>query len=297
MHACGHDGHTSILVGVARYLAQQPDRLNNILLVFQPAEEGGGGGRELCLEGAMSGKIIGKPVDAIYGLHGWPSDEEGFVLTKDGPMMASTDDFIVEVRGAGGHAAAPHLSSDPIVATAQVISALQSISSRNVDPTDSIVITVGMVSAGTTTNVIPDSAVFKGTMRTLQPETRSFGKQRFYQIVEGISSALGTKAEIQWRENYPVTANNPSTTARFREIAREVLGDERVKELPVPVMGAEDFSYYGLEVPATFFFVGMRRPDQEAAPLVHTPRFDFNDDVIPDCVQLMSELALRPLDI
>ena len=296
MHACGHDGHTSVLVGVARYLVQQTERVNNILLVFQPAEEGGGGGRELCLEGAMAGKIIGEPVDAIYGLHGWPSDQEGLVFTKNGPMMAASDDFKVYIRGEGGHAAAPHLSKDPIIATAQIITALQSIGSRNVDPTDSIVFTVGMVNGGTAGNVIPDSVMFKGTMRTLQMATRSFGKQRFVEIVEGIAQAMGVKAEIEWKENYPVTANNAATTERFREIARDVLGPDRVFELAAPVMGAEDFSYYGYEVPATFFFVGMRRPDQESAPLVHTPRFDFNDEIIPDCVQLMSELALRPLD-
>ena len=295
MHACGHDGHTTILVGTVRNLCQIPDRKNNILFIFQPAEEGGAGGEKMCEDGVLDGSIFPAKVDVAYGLHGWPSASEGEILTKDGPMMAATDGFRVRVHGQGGHAAAPHTTHDPIVAMAQIITAIQSIASRSVDPLDSIVFTIAAVHGGEAQNVIPEVVELRGTMRTLLPETRILGKDRFFEIVQGIATAMGTRAEIDWYPGYPVTANDSWATDRFRQIARDVVGEDRVLEQPVAVMGGEDFSYYGLQVPATFFFVGMRRADQDEAPSVHTPRFDFNDAVIPDCVAIMSQLALDPV--
>jgi len=211
--------------------------------------------------------------------------------------MAATDGIRVTIRGRGGHAAAPHTTSDSIVASAQIITAIQSIAARNVDPLDSIVFTIGSIHGGEAQNVIPESVEMRGTMRTLLPETRVLGKRRFFEVVEGIAEAMGVHAEIAWEEGYPVTANHPWATERFREIARGVLGDDRVREQPVPVMGGEDFSFYGLHVPACFFFVGMKRIGHDESPSVHTPRFDFNDAVIPDCVAVMSQLALGPVSV
>lgn len=296
MHACGHDGHTAILVGAVRALAAETSRRNNVLFVFQPAEEGGAGGNRLCEEGAMSGGQIGKAVDVIYGLHGWPEAPRGRMLTRNGPLMAATDEFFVKVRGRGGHAAAPHLAIDPVVITAQIITAIQSIASRNVSATDSIIFTVGAIHAGQATNVIPETVEFKGTMRTLTPETRLLGRTRFHDLVRSITEAFGATAEIDWHESYPVTRNDPWATERFRNIARSLHGGDRVHEQPTPVMGGEDFSYYGLHVPACFFFVGMGSPEGNPAPSVHTPRFDFCDDIIPDCVETMCALALSPVD-
>ncbi len=295
MHACGHDGHTTILVGTVRNLCQTPSRKNNVLFIFQPAEEGGAGGEKMCEDGVLDGSIFPCKVDVAYGLHGWPSAPEGLILAKDGPMMAATDGFRVRIHGHGGHAAAPHTTRDPVVAMAQIVTAIQSIASRNIDPLDSIVFTIAAVHGGEAQNVIPEVVELRGTMRTLRAETRVFGEERFFEIVQGIATAMGTRSEIDWYPGYPVTANDPWATERFRMIARNVVGDDRVVEQPVPVMGGEDFAYYGLAVPASFFFVGMRRFDQEEAPSVHTPRFDFNDAVIPDCVAIMSQLALDPV--
>lgn len=297
MHACGHDGHTTILVGVVRNLVQERIRRNNVLFLFQPAEEGGAGGDRMCRDGVLDGSIFPARADVAYGLHGWPSADEGIFLTRNGPLMAATDGIRVTIRGRGGHAAAPHTTSDSIVASAQIITAIQSIAARNVDPLDSIVFTIGAIHGGEAQNVIPESVEMRGTMRTLLPETRVLGKRRFFEVVEGIAEAMGVHAEIAWEEGYPVTANHPWATERFREIARGVLGDDRVREQPVPVMGGEDFSFYGLHVPACFFFVGMKRIGHDESPSVHTPRFDFNDAVIPDCVAVMSQLALGPVSV
>lgn len=295
MHACGHDGHTANLVGAARALSRVEDRPNNVLFVFQPAEEGGAGGLRLCEEGAMAGRIIGSAPDVIYGLHGWPDQDEGTVYWKVGPMLAATDEFVLTVRGRGGHAAAPHLTADPVVASAHVVTALQTVASRNVSPLDSIVFTTAAIQGGSAHNVIPDEVVLRGTMRTLLPETRVLGKRRFYEIAEGTAAALGCSAGILWKEGYPVTENDARATARFRAIAVQTLGEGRVRELAQPVMGGEDFSYYGAHVPASFFFVGMRRVGDTSPAMLHTSRLDFNDAVIPDCVELFCNLAMEPV--
>ncbi|MCH7944443.1 MAG: amidohydrolase [Armatimonadetes bacterium] len=296
MHACGHDGHTSILIGASRALVKEQERRNNILLMFQPAEEGGAGGKFMCQDGVLDGSIFPAKADVAYGLHGWPTGKEGVFGVKDGAMLAATDQFRVVLKSPGGHAAAPHHTSDTIVAASQIITALQTVASRNIIATQGYILTVTFLNAGNAYNVIPASVNFGGTMRTLTPETQERGKQRFNEIVEGVGKALGVDVEIEWMEGYPVTFNDPWATDRYRRIAASVVGQDRMQEQSAPWMAGEDFSFYGEHVPACFFFVGLCPDGQEKYPPVHTPLFNFNDAVIPDAIETMCRLALEPVE-
>ncbi|AIE86799.1 M20 metallopeptidase family protein [Fimbriimonas ginsengisoli] len=293
MHACGHDGHTTILMATARALSQMPERPNNVLFVFQPAEEGGAGGDRMCKEGVLNGRLMGKTADVIYGLHGNPWIELGHVSTRNGPLMASATELHITISGKGSHAAYPHLGIDPIVVASHVITALQTIASRSVDPLDSVVVTIGKVEAGLAHNVIPEKAHLSGTVRTLQDSTFALVKSRIVEIVRNVAAAFGAQGEAEFLGSYPVTFNHTEPTDRFREVARATLGSQFVHEEAAPSMGAEDFSFYGREVPACFYFLGLRSPEQTTYPNLHSPRFDFNDAAIPVGVELMCELALN----
>lgn len=293
MHACGHDGHTTILMATARALGQLPERPNNVLFVFQPAEEGGAGGHRMCQDGVLNGRLLGRPADVIYGLHGNPWIDLGQVSTRNGPLMASATELYITVRGKGSHAAYPHLGIDPIVVTAHIVTALQSVASRSVDPLDAVVVTIGEIVAGVAHNVIPETAVMRGTLRTLNDATFKIACDRIDSIVKNVAAAFGATAEVELRGTYPVTFNHDAPTERFREVARETIGAENVHDEPVPSMGGEDFSFYGREVPACFYFLGLKGPEHETYPNLHSPRFDFNDAAIPYGVELMCALALK----
>ncbi|XHC25842.1 MAG: M20 family metallopeptidase [Phycisphaerales bacterium] len=301
MHACGHDGHTAILLTAARVLAQTEDRPNNIVFCFQPAEEGGAGGEKMCADGAIDGSAlqkalgVGTKVDMMYGLHGWSDLELGKVSTRTGPLLAATDEFEVTVRGRGGHAALPEKTVDPVVVAAHIVTALQTIASRRTEPNDAVVVTVGAIHAGDAHNVIPDTAEMRGTIRTLLPETRTMAEEEFRRIVLNTAAAFGAEAEIHWHAGYPVTFNDEGATEHFRAVARTVLGDKaetHLVEKDKPTMGGEDFSYYGHHCPASFFLLGLKPDHMDVYPNVHTPKFDFNDDAIGLGVELFCALAL-----
>ncbi len=288
MHACGHDGHTANLLGVAAALLEEVNDLPNcVKLVWQPAEEGGGGGRRLCEAGVLDETwAFGPKVAAAFGLHGWPMLPVGCVSTRAGPLLAATDTFEAVFTGQGGHAAFPHFTRDPLVVAAGAVNDLQQIVSREIDPTDSAVLSVTRFHAGTANNVIPGDATIGGTCRTLLPETRAHAQDAMRRRLEAAALAARCDVEFTWNDGYPPTVNDPAMADLVREVSgRRFLPADR------PAMGGEDFSYYLERVPGCFFLVGLLPEGAETYPALHTDQFDFTDAAIATGIETMLELV------
>mgnify|MGYP000941399350 CR=1 FL=1 len=294
MHACGHDGHTAMLLAAAQYLAAHRDFAGTVYLVFQPAEEAGGGAATMMADGLFARF----PMDAIFGMHNWPGMAAGQFAIKPGPCFASSNEFQITIRGKGCHAAMPHLGVDPVPVACQMVQAFQTIVSRNVRPIDTGVISTTMIQAGEATNVIPDYVTVQGTVRTFTTEVLDLIEERMRAVAQHTSAAFGASCEFVFQRNYPPTVNHHDETDFVRTVMTEVVGADNVLVFE-PTMGAEDFSYYLQEKPGAYFLIGNgdgthRNGGHGLGPcMLHNPSYDFNDELIPLGSTLWVKLVQR----
>jgi len=296
MHACGHDGHTAMLLAAAQHLAQHRDFDGTVYLIFQPAEEGGGGAREMIRDGLWERF----PMDAVFGMHNWPGMPAGELAVCEGPCMASSNEFHIVVRGRGSHAALPHNGCDPVPIACQLVQAFQTILTRNKKPVDAAVISVTMIHAGEATNVVPETCEIQGTVRTFTLDVLDLIEQRMRDITQHTCAAFGATAEFSFKRNYPPTINHAREAAFVRSVMQSVVGEQATRVFE-PTMGAEDFSFMLQDKPGAYFMIGNGTGEHHADGAehglggcsLHNPRYDFNDQVIPLGATLWVRLVER----